>query len=150
MAINSTSSNTLIRLDMSRNNEYLKADYYKPKLSFMQKLGRTVGKAVSFLGPIAAAVTSFIAPPVGAGLYGLSSLANNLTARAQAKDQANISAEFSKVSQMPVAMPGFFEQGTEADMKTSFITPESMVQPTINAVMSREYSSQSAIENFNF
>lgn len=152
--MSTTGNTTLVRMDMSRTNEYLKPEYYKPKLNFFQKAGRFLGKALSVLGPIAAAVTSVAVPgiglPLAAGIYGVSNLAGGLTARAEAKDAANVSSEYARMSQMPVAMPGFFEQASQADIQTNFITPQSMVPPTIDTIVNREYASHSAVENFKF
>ncbi|HLD45599.1 MAG TPA: hypothetical protein VJC18_09195 [bacterium] len=147
-----TGSGGIIRLDTSRMNEYLYAD--KPKLNFMQKLGRGFGKALSFLGPIGAAVTAIAVPgiglPIAAGIYGLSSAAGTLTQRAQAKDAYEMQTYQQQVSQLPVMTPGLFEQAPATGAQTDFIVPTELKEQTELTILNRESAQNGSVEGFNF
>ncbi len=140
----------MIRLDTSRMNEYLYTE--QPKLSFWQKLGRGVGKALSFLGPIGAAVTAIAVPgvgiPIAAGLYGLSNVAGSLTAKAEAKDIAQMQAYQSETAKLPVAVPGLFEQASQVDIQLDFMTPKAFEAETNLTIINREIAQYNAIQQY--
>lgn len=150
----STTGTGIIRLDTSRMNEYLKLEYYQPKLNFGQKLGRFFGKALSFLGPIGAAVTAVAVPgvgiPIAAGIYGLSSAAGKLTAYAESKDASATNALQQQLSRLPVSTPGLFEQASQAQIQSDFITPQEMIPQASITIVNRETAQNAAVENFSF
>lgn len=126
----------MLRIDTSRTGEYLYAD--KPKLSFMQKVGRTLGKAASFLGPIGAAVTAIAVPgagiPIAAGIYGLSQVAGDATSAALSKDATKMEEYNKQASQQQITLPGLFEGLRDAEITTDFIAPsqyQSGIQQTL-------------------
>lgn len=149
---NISGSSGMIRIDTSRMNEYLRPD--KPKLSFFQKLGRGIGKAFSFLGPIGAAVSAIAIPgagiPIAAGLYGLSNVSGRLTAQAEAKDAARANQAYSEASKKPVMLPGLFEQASQAQIQTDFMVPSSLQSQTQAVIGNREASSHNMTEGFDF
>jgi hypothetical protein len=142
----------IIRLDTSRMNEYLYAD--KPKLNFWQKIGRGVGKALSFLGPIGAAVTAIAVPgvglPIAAGIYGLSNVAGQLTSKAVAKDSAEMQAYQGQISKLPITTPGLFEQASQTDIQTNFMLPKQFEMPTAVTLVNREMAQNGSVEGFDF
>lgn len=143
-----TGSTGMIRLDSTRNVEYLKPP--KPKFHF----GRFLGKAFSFLAPIGAAVTAVAAPgiglPIAAGLLGASRVTGKLTYDSEVKAYSQNMAKHQEMSQLPVVMPGLFEQASEVDVKTEFMVPQTMLPKTHVAVLQRELGNNSAVENFNY
>lgn len=145
-------SGGMIRIDSSRMNEYLYVD--KPKLNFFQKLGRTIGKGIAFLGPIGAAVTAIAVPgfglPLAAGLYGASQIAGTLTATAEAKDAATMQAYQQELAKLQVVTPGLFEPDSASDIDTDFIIPQELNQQTTITILDRQMSQNSAVENFKY
>ena len=139
MSIN-PSSTGMIRIDSSRNAEYLYAE--RPKLNFFQKVGRFMGKAMKFLGPIGAAVTAVALPgvglPIAAGLYGLSNVAGHLTDKAESKDAMKMNEWMADKGKQQIMLPGLFEQSTQADIQTSFITPQEMQPQVTMTIVDRE------------
>lgn len=133
-------------------NEYLKPDV--PKLSFGQKVGRFFGKALSFLGPIGAAVTAVALPgigiPIAAGLYGLSNVAGKLTATAESNDAARADASYKELSKMPVSVPGLFEQASQVDIQSDFMIPKEMNNQATITIVNRELAQNQNIESFKF
>lgn len=144
----------MLRMDVSRLQEYLNPEYYKPKLSFWQKVGRVFGKAFSFLGKIGASVVAAAVPgigiPIAAGLYGLSNVAGKLTANAEAKDAANWSAEYKRVSQNPVIIPGIFDLASTVPIESKFQTPQKYVPQASHTIFSREQAQFNSVESFKF
>lgn len=130
---------SMLRIDTSRSTEYV---YEKPKLSFFQKLGRGIGKALSFLGPIGAAVTAVAVPgfgiPLAAGIYGASKIAGDVTANALAKDSARAQALNQDVANMQITMPGLFDEASAADIKTDFIAPSEFNAGITSTIVNRE------------
>jgi hypothetical protein len=131
---------SLLRIDTSRAGEYLYAD--KPKLSFMQKLGRSVGKAASFLGPIGAAVTAVALPgvglPIAAGIYGASTIARDSTNVALSKDAQKMNEYNAKQSQTPVSVPGFFDGSSSMSAASDFIAPSQYDQGISQTLIHRQ------------
>jgi hypothetical protein len=131
---------SMLRIDTSRTSEYLYAD--KPKLSFFQKLGRGFGKAVSFLGPIGAAVTAIAVPgvgiPIAAGIYGMSQIAGDMTSNALAKDAAKMSEYNSQMANSQVSLPGLFEGQSASEMTTDFIAPSQYGPGISQALINRQ------------
>lgn len=152
MASIPTGSSGMIRLGTDRMSEYLYAD--KPKLSFWQKLGRGAGKAMSFLGPIGAAVTAIAVPgaglPIAAGLYGLSNVSAKATSDALSKDAAKMQAYESANAQKPIYTPGLFDGMSASGLKTDFIVPETMQSQALTTISDRSLMNQRAVENFQF
>lgn len=142
----------MVRIDSSRMNEYLYID--KPKLNFFQRLGRTLGKGLAFLGPIGAAVTAIAVPgfglPLAAGLYGISQVAGSLTASAEAKDAATMQAYQAELSKLQVVTPGLFEVETANDYRADFIIPQELEAQTTITILDRTLSQGSAVENFQY
>ena len=140
---------SMLRIDTSRSSEYL---YEKPKLSFMQKLGRGFGKAMSFLGPIGAAVTAVAVPgfgiPLAASIYGASRIASDATSNALAKDQARETAANQEFANMQIGMPGLFDGASQAEMQTDFIAPSDFNNRLSQTLVSRESMSGSMIQSF--
>lgn len=117
---------SMLRIDSSRASQYLYAD--KPKLNFFQKLGRGVGKALSFLGPIGAAVTAVAVPgigvPLAAGIYGASRVAGDVTANALNKDASEMAEYNAELAGKQFGMLGFMEPSADpGQIKTDFIAP---------------------------
>lgn len=129
-----------LRIDYGRADRYIYPE--PPKLNFGQKLLRGLGKTVSFLGPIGAAVAAVAGGPFGlpiaAGVYGLSGLAADQTNKALMKDQIKASAQPQPTN---VTMPGLFDTGQSPGLgATDFIAP-SHLEPQIGEVMiNREMS----------
>jgi hypothetical protein len=153
MSISSISgSNSMIRLDNSRETAYLYAD--KPKLNIFQKAGRFLGKLGTAVLPIAGAVVSAAVPgfgiPLGLGLFGAGQFAGDVTANALAKDQAQIDAYNQDVGRKTVSLPGLFEQASYADYQVDFITPPEFNSSLIPTISNRELSGTYEVENFQF
>lgn len=131
---------SMLRIDTSRTSEYLYAD--KPKLSFFQKLGRGIGKAVSFLGPIGAAVTAIAVPgvgiPIAAGIYGMSKIAGDVTNNALAKDASKMSEYNAQMANSQVTLPGLFEGQSANEMTTDFIAPSQYGPGISQALINRQ------------
>lgn len=144
----------ILKIDTERTNEYMKKKYYLPKLSFLQKVGRFMGKALSFIGPIGAAVMSVALPgiglPLAAATYGLSNMAGKLTAKAEYGDQIQAAVLSDQQSKLPVILPGLFEQASQVDIMTNFITPSSLTGPATNTIINRLETENSKTQNFNF
>lgn len=143
-------SSSMLRIDTSRTGEYLFAD--KPKLSFMQKVGRTLGKAVSFLGPIGAAVTAIAVPgagiPIAAGIYGLSQVASDATTNALSKDATKMSEYSQQASQQQVTLPGLFEGLRDAEITTDFIAPSQYQSGIQQTLINREAMQSASLSQF--
>lgn len=154
MTTGTTGTTGLIRLDTSRLQEYLKPEYYKPKLTFWQKVGRFFGKAFSFVGNVGAAVVGVAVPgvglPIAAGLYGLSNAAGKLTASAEAKDAANWSEAYKRVSKNQVIIPGIFDIVGQVPIESRFQTPKNMVPQASFTIINRERAQFDKVENFDF
>lgn len=153
MSISSISgSNSMIRLDHSRDNFYLYAD--KPKLNIFQKVGRFLGKLGTAVLPIAGAVVTAAVPgfglPLGLGMMGAGQFAGDATANALAKDQAQIDAYNQDVGRKTVSLPGLFEQASLAEYQVDFITPPEFNPSLIPAVSDRVLSGTYEVENFQF
>lgn len=141
---------SMLRIDTSRTSEYLYAD--KPKLTFWQKLGRGFGKAMSFLGPIGAAVTAIAVPgvgiPIAAGIYGLSRVASDATSNALSKDAAKMQTYNDQMAQSQITMPGLFESQHANEITTDFIAPSEYAQGIQQALISREAAQSSSLGAF--
>lgn len=139
----------MMRLETSRVDRYLYPE--APKLSFMQKFGRSMGKLLSFAAPIAGAVASFIPGvglPIAAGCFGIGKLSGDMVRGSYAKEQQKIAEQQSQMSNITPSTPGLFEQPNAADLATQFITPPSLEGPTMNTVYLRDNMRGSAVENF--
>lgn len=143
-----TGSTGMVRIDATRNVEYLKPP--KPKFS----LGRFLGKAISFLGPIGAAVTAVAGGPVGlpiaAGIMGATRIAGKLTYDSEMKAYGQKMADHQQMSQLPVVLPGLFEQASAVDVKTEFMIPQTMLPTAQVSMVQRELGNVNAVQNFNF
>ncbi len=140
----------MIRADTSRQSYWLSR---APELNFWQKLGRGVGKAVSFLGPIGAAITAVAVPGFGTaaalGIYGASKLASKATGNALEKDAANVKEANAEIAKQPIGLPGFFDTAqTQASLDTNFIVPSELVSPIQNHVMQREASTMDQVQSY--
>ena len=148
----SQNSGGLVRVDMSRSDEYLRPE--APNLTFGQKLGRFMGKAVAFTGPIGAAVTAVAVPgiglPIAAGLYGASNVAGYATSKAESKDAQQMQVSAQQNSAKPVGMPGLFEQSTTGEAATQFVIPQELNSQVNTTLQNKQMSNQSAVENFKF
>jgi hypothetical protein len=143
-------TSSMLRIDTSRTSEYLYAD--KPKLSFFQKLGRGIGKAASFLGPIGAAVTAIAVPgfgiPLAAGIYGLSQVAGDMTNNALAKDASKMSEYNSQMANAQVSLPGLFEGQSANEITTDFIAPSQYGPGIQQALINRQAAQGSSLSGF--
>lgn len=114
----------MVRIDSSRYSNYL---YKGPELSVWQKIGRGLGKAVSFLGPVGAGILSIVAPPllpVSLAIYGGSKLAGNATNAALSNDEAQVAEYEAEMAEQNIGVPGFFDAyPSEAQLTTDFIAP---------------------------
>jgi len=137
-----------LRIDYGRADKYIYPE--PPKLTFWQKLGRGLGRALSVAGPIGAAVTAVALPgiglPIAAGIYGLSNVAADQTNRALINDQIKASAQPQPTN---VGLPGLFDTAQSPGLgATDFIAP-SHLEPQIGDVMvNREMSRSEAEEDF--
>ena len=131
----------LVRIDYSRWDKYIYPE--PPKLTFWQKLGRGLGKFMSFAGPVGAAVSAIALPgiglPIAAGLYGLTQVSRDQLYRAQVKDQIG---QANQPQPTNVTLPGLFEMPNHAGaLATDFIAPAPLV-PSINDVVIDRNSAQ--------
>lgn len=134
----------MVRIDYSRADKYVYPE--PPKLTFWQKLGRGLGRAVSFAGPIGAMVSAVTLGPLGipvaAGLFGLSNLARDETTKAYAKDSVAQAAAQPKPG--PLMMPGLFQNSFDAGAAaTDFIAPTPL-QPDISRTIIQRNDAQLA------
>lgn len=147
---NISSTSGLMRIDTSRVNTYLYAD--QPKTSFFGKIGQFLGKALSVVGPIGAAVVSCL--PGGlipaAAIYGASNFAGGLAARSVAKDASAMQTWQQENARKPIMIPGFYEQPSAGDAQTSFIVPSSLEGSVSTTLENRGSADANAVEGFNF
>lgn len=148
----------MMRLDTSRADRYLYAE--APKLTFMQKLGRTVGKLVSFAAPIAGAVASFIPGiglPIAAGCFGVGKFSGDMVRSSYAKQQNQIAEQQSQMANTVATTPGLFENQLDTGAAaTQFITappqqfetPPSLQGPALQTVIIRDGMRGEAVANF--
>ncbi len=145
-------SGGMVRVDMSRADEYLRPD--APQLSFGQKLGRFMGKAVSFAGPIGAAVTAVAIPgaglPIAAGIYGASNVSGYAVSKAEQRDAQQVQLSAQQNAGRPMATPGLFESATTGESVTQFVVPQNLQTPVNQTVQMRQQNTQSAVEGFKF
>ena len=135
-----------LRLDYSRSDKYIYPD--PPQLTFMQKLGRGLGKFVSWAGPIGAAVTAIALPgiglPIAGGIYGLTKVARDQLAKSQTRDQIAMANQQGTA----VTLPGLFETSFQAgDEATSFMAPSSFHSDISQVVIERSSAHQEAIQS---
>lgn len=139
----------MMRLDTSRADAYLYPE--KPKVSFFKKVGQTFGKAVSFLAPIAGAVTAVALPGVGlplaAGMFGLGNLSSKMVQSSQAKQQRSIQEQQDAMANTQVSLPGFFDSKS-MNQATNFIAPESQWPKIEEAILNRDALRGSSLQNF--
>lgn len=139
-----------LRVDYSRADQYIRPE--PPKLTFWQKLGRGVGKFMSFAGPIGAAAAAIALPgiglPIAAGLYGLTRVSQDQLYKAQVKDQIAQSAQAQPTS---ISMPGLFETGgfQPGQVSTDFMAPERLEPAIGNMVIDRNAAHQEAVMHFS-
>lgn len=147
--VNNNMRAPMMRLDTSRADRYLYPD--APKLSFMQKFGRTVGKIFSFAAPVAGAALSFIPGvglPLAAGCFGLGKLSGDMVRGSYAKEQNKIAQQQAEMAQVTPHTPGLFDQGDAGQAATDFIVPPTLQGPTMDTVIIRDGMRGSALENF--
>lgn len=137
---------SILRIDTSRTSEYLYAD--RPKLTFMQKLGRSVGKAMSFLGPIGAAITAPFCLPAAAGIYGLSRVASDATSNALSNDSAKMQQYNQQVANQPVSFPGLFESMSDSEITTDFIAPSQYSSGIQDTLINRDQAQMQSMRSF--
>lgn len=140
----------MVRIDYSRADKYLYPE--PPKLTFWQKLGRGLGKFVSFAGPIGAAVSAVTLGPLGipvaAGLFGLTQASRDQLYRSQMKDQVAL-ANQPQPGSLPVILPGLFEMPHQAGaMATDFMAPAPLVPSISDVVIDRNSAQQEAVTHF--
>jgi hypothetical protein len=147
---NISNTSGLMRIDTSRINTYLYAD--QPKTSFFGKVGRFLGKALSVVGPIGAAVVSCLPGGIlpAAAIYGASNFAGGLAARATANDAAKMQAWQQENASKPVTIPGFFEQPSVGDIQTNFIVPSNLEGNVNTTLENRGLADSNAVAGFNF
>lgn len=138
----------MVRIDYSRADRYVYPA--PPKLTFMQKLGRGLGRFMSFAGPIGAAVTAIALPgiglPIAAGIYGLGNVAQHETNKAYAKDAAALAAQ---PQPGPLSLPGLFQPSADAGgLATDFIAPSSLQPDISNVIINRNSAQESELQNF--
>lgn len=140
----------MIRIDSSRFSAHL---YKGPELSFMQKLGRGVGKAVSFLGPVGAGILAVAAPPLlpaALAIYGGSKLTSKATDAALAKDASEVKEYKSEMAKQTFGLPGFFDSTqSPAQVSTDFIAPSEFgpsIERTTQANLDSVYHSMQRVE----
>ncbi|MBX7149081.1 hypothetical protein K1X76_08335 [bacterium] len=127
-----------LRMDYSRADKYVYPE--PPKLTFWQKLGRGVGKFMSWAGPIGAAVTAVALPGVGlplaAGIYGLSRYSQDKVAQSYQKDQI---AMANQPMPQNITMPGLFASTppSAGSITTDFIAPRSFDANISDVIMNR-------------
>lgn len=137
-----------MRIDYTTADRYVKPQ--APRLTFMQKLGRTFGKLVSFAAPIAGSVLAIAAPGVGLpaayGLFGAGQLARDQLAKAQAKDA--MAAQQAQQQQGPLVLPGLFETAplSQGMASTDFIVPRSLESRVQDVIVQRR---SAEVENLN-
>lgn len=142
-------SPTKMRLDYSRADRYVYPE--PPKLSFWQKLGRGMGKFMTFAGPVGAAVTAIALPgiglPIAAGLYGLGRLSQDQLYKAQMKDQIAMANQPQVTS---ITLPGLFERGPldAGAQATDFMIQSSLEPQAQDVVIQRNAAQQEAINRF--
>lgn len=140
---------SMVRVDYSRADRYIYPE--PPKLTFWQKLGRGLGKFMSFAGPIGAAVTAIALPgiglPIAAGLYGLGRFSQDQLYKANVKDQI---AAASQPQPVNISLPGLFEVAPlqAGDAATEFIAPSSLEPRISDVVIERNAAQQQEIHNF--
>lgn len=139
-----------MRIDTSRINTYLYAD--QPKTSFFGKIGQFLGKALSVVGPIGAAVVSCLPGGIlpAAAIYGASNFAGGLAARSVAKDASAMQAWQQENASKPVVIPGFYEQPSVGDIQTSFIVPSNLEGNVNTTLENRGQADSNAVAGFNF
>ena len=138
----------MVRIDYSNVAKYAYPE--PPKLTFWQKLGRGVGRFVSWAGPIGAAVTAIALPgiglPIAAGIYGLSGVASHEINKAYAKDSV---AQAAQAKPGPLSLPGFFQPSMDAgSAATDFIAPSSMQPDISNVIINRNNAQETELQNF--
>lgn len=138
-----------LRIDYGRADRYIYPE--PPKLTFFQKLGRTLGRAASVFGPIGAAVTAVALPgiglPIAAGVYGLSQVAADQTNRALVNDQIKASAQPQPTN---VGFPGLYDIHQSPGLgATDFIAP-SHLEPQIGEVLENREGSRFEAEEEAF
>ena len=140
----------MLRIDVSRADRYLYPE--APKLSFGQKIGRAFGKAVSFLGPIGAAVTAVALPgigiPLAMGMYGASKLSGDMVNRSYSKEQIALQSQQQKMQGMQITTPGLFEQPSGPQIDADFIAPPQFQTGIQSAIINREQARGSAVQSF--
>jgi hypothetical protein len=148
---NTSSQNTLLRIDTSRVNAYLGPEI--PKLSFGQKFGRALGKFASWALPVAGSVMSVMFPGAGALAgslcYGGAKVAGDMVQKSYMKENIAIQNSANEMANSPVTLPGLFE-GEQQNMRNmqTFQAPQQF-QPQINTtIMNREYSRMGAVNTF--
>lgn len=138
-----------MRLDTSGQNRYLYAD--KPKLSFWQKLGRTVGSigsaAMKFASPLLALVPGF-GIPAAAAAYGAGTMLGDATSYALSKDAAQMQQYNASVAGKQVTLPGLFEQAAQTDIDMDFIMPSEFNAAGAHTLMTREMAGSDMIQTF--
>lgn len=136
---------SMLRVDSSNYDRYAIPE--PKKVGFFKKLGRTMGKVLSFTAPIGAAVTAIALPgvglPIAAGLYGLGQFSRDQVIRSQAKEQAELA---NQPANLPITMPGFFGEAMGAgDAATNFIAPQSLENYISPVIINRQGAQQDAI-----
>jgi hypothetical protein len=139
-----------MRLDMSRSDKYLYPE--APKLGFFQKLGRTLGKAVSFLAPIVGSVAAVALPgiglPIAAGCYGLGKLSGDMVRGSYAKQQNAVYEQQQMMANTRATTPGLFEQDDAGAGVTNFMAPSEFAPQINQTIIDRDASRGGALENF--
>ncbi len=137
---------SMLRVDYARADKYIYPE--APKQSFMQKLGRGLGKFMNFAGPIGAAVTAIALPgiglPIAAGIYGMTRFSQDQMAKSDMKRSIDVA---NQPQPQNINLTGLFEQMPiqAGEKATSFMAPSGM-EPSINQVINeRNYAAQSEL-----
>jgi len=143
--------NNLLRIDVSRVNNYLGPEI--PKLTAGQKFGRFLGKAVSFLAPVAGSVLSCIFPGagtlIGSLAYGAGKVAGDAVNKSYMKENIAIQNSAQQMANMPITMPGLFENNSQQMQSAQTFSAPQQFLPQINSTMyNRESSRMNALGSF--
>ena len=149
MSNSSSISRDIIRPDTGLVNHYLYAE--QPKLNFLQKLGRTMGKigstALKFAAPFMSLIPGF-GIPLAAASYGVGNIVGDVTSNALSKDADAMKQYNASVSGKPVTLPGLFEQAAQSDIVTDFMVPSELTAPTAHTLMTREIATSNMVQSY--
>ncbi len=143
--------NNLLRIDVSRVNSYIGPEVQK--LTAGQKFGRFMGKAVSFLAPVAGSVLSVMFPGagtlIGSLAYGAGKVAGDAVNKSYMKENIAVQNSAQQMANMPITMPGLFENNSQPMQSVQNFNAPGQFLPQINSTMNnRESSRMNALGSF--